>query len=130
MRQEEYNGIPIGYVVSPAGGDIELAYCILDKYVLFSLSRPVIKGAIDTYQNRAPSLAASDAYKAIHLADYPQSRAIQFIRIDEAAAALQNVLTWAKTRQAAQDAQKEAFQRKRAAPGRCQSGDGIPKAGT
>mgnify|MGYP001569469403 FL=1 len=111
VRQEEYNGIPIGYVVSPAGGDIELAYCILDKYVLFSLSRPVIKGAIDTYQNRAPSLAASDAYKAVHLADYPQSRAIQFVRIDEAAAALQNVLTWAKTRQAARDAQKEAFQK-------------------
>lgn len=111
VRQEEYNGIPIGYVVSPAGGDIELAYCILDKYLLFSLSRPVIKGVIDTYQNRAPSLAASDAYKAVHLADYPQSRAIQFIRIDEAAAALQNVLTWAKTRQAAQGAQKEAFQK-------------------
>ncbi|MBI3617683.1 MAG: DUF3352 domain-containing protein [Candidatus Omnitrophica bacterium] len=111
VRQEEYNGIPIGYVVSPAGGDIELAYCILDKYLLFSLSRPIIKGAIDTYQNRAPSLAASDAYKAVRLADYPQSRAIQFIRIDEAAAALQNVLTWAKTRQAAQGAQKEAFQK-------------------
>ena len=111
VRQEEYNGIPIGYVVSPAGGDIELAYCILDKYVLFSLSRPVIKGAIDTYQNRAPSLAASDAFKAVHLADHPQSRAIQFVRIDEAAAALQNVLTWAKTRQAARDAQKEAFQK-------------------
>mgnify|MGYP001576178075 CR=1 FL=1 len=111
VRQEEYNGIPIGYVVSPAGGDIELAYCILDKYVLFSLSRPVIKGAIDTYQNRAPSLAASDAYKALHLADYPQSRAIQFIRIDEAAAASRNVLTWAKARQAARDAQKEAFQK-------------------
>ena len=111
VRQEEYNGIPIGYVVSPAGGDIELAYCILDKYLLFSLSRPVIKGVIDTYQNRAPSLAASDAYKAVHLADHPQSRAIQFIRIDEAAAALQNILTWAKTRQAAQDAQKEAFQK-------------------
>lgn len=111
VRQEEYNGIPIGYVVSPAGGDIELAYCILDKYLLFSLSRPVIKGVIDTYQNRAPSLAASDAYKTVHLADYPQSRAIQFIRIDEAAAALQNVLTWARTRQAAQGAQKEAFQK-------------------
>lgn len=111
VRQEEYNGIPIGYVVSPTGGGIELAYCILDKYLLFSLARPVIKGAIDTYQNRAPSLAASDAYKAVRLADHPQSRAIQFIRIDEAAAALQNVLTWAKTRQAAQDAQKEAFQK-------------------
>ena len=111
VRQEEYNGIPVGYVVSPAGGDIELAYCILDKYLLFSLSRPVIKGAIDTYQNRALSLAASDAFKTVHLADHPQSRAIQFIRIDETAAALQNVLTWAKTRQAAQDAQKEAFQK-------------------
>ena len=111
VRQEEYNGISIGYVVSPAGGDIELAYCILDKYLLFSLSRPVIKGAIDTYQDRAPSLAASDAYKAVHLADDPQSRAVQFIRIDEAAAALRNVLTWARTRQAAQDARKEAFQK-------------------
>lgn len=111
VRQEEYSGIPIGYVVSPAGGDIELAYCILDKYLLFSLSRPVIKGAIDSYLNRSPSLAASDAFKAVHLADHPQSRAIQFIRIDEATAALQNVLTWAKTRQATQDAQKEAFQK-------------------
>ena len=117
-RQEEYNGISIGYVVSPAGGDIDLAYCILDKYLLFSLSRPVIKGSIDSYQNRSPSLAASDAFKAVHLAppsaglaDYPQSRAVQFIRIDEAAAALESVLTWAKTRQAAQDARKEAFQK-------------------
>ncbi len=110
VRQEEYRGVRIGYIVSPAQGDIELAYCVLDQYLLFSLSRAVLKGAIDTSQGRAASLAASDTFKAVHLADDAQNRAVQFIRIDEAAAALQNVLTWAKTRLAAQDAQKEAFQ--------------------
>lgn len=111
VHQEEYHGVRIGYIVSPAQGDIELAYCVLDQYLLFSLSRTVIRGAIDTFQGRAVSLAASDTFKAVHLADYAQNRAVQFIRIDEAAAALQNVLTWAKTRLAAQDAQKEAFQK-------------------
>lgn len=111
VHQEEYNGIRIGYVVSPAQGDVELAYCVLDEYLLFSLSRTVIKGSIDTFQGRVASLAASDTFKAVHLADYAQSRAIQFIRIDETVNQLQNVLTWVKTRQAAQDAQKEAFQK-------------------
>jgi cell division protein FtsB len=109
-RQEEYNGIRIGYVVSPAQGEIELVYCVLDKYLLFSLSRTVIKASIDTFQGRAVSLTASEAFKSVHLADYARSRAVQFIRIDETIRQLQNVLAWVKTRQATQAARKAAFQ--------------------
>jgi len=122
VRKEEYNGIPIKYIVSPlagklsspgdgAGAGLELVYCVLDKYVLFSLSRPVIKGAIDSFQSRSPALAASDGFQEVHLADYPESRALQFVRVDETTRKLQDVLAWAKTRQAAQDARKEAFQK-------------------
>ncbi|GEM_PF-5481099 len=118
VHTEDYNGIAIKYIVSPlagkpsseGGAGIELAYCVLDKYVLFSLSRPVIKESIDSFQNRLSTLAASDAFKEVHLDDHPESRALQFIRVDETTRKLQDVLTWAKTHLAAQDAQKEAFQ--------------------
>lgn len=110
VRQEEYHGVRIGYITGPGQGDIEVAYCLLDKYLLFSLSRAVLKGAIDTSRGRAASLAASDTFKAVHLADDARSRAVQFIRIDETVTQLRNVLAWARTRQAAQDARKEAFQ--------------------
>jgi len=118
VHEEQYNGIRIGYVVSPAQGDVELAYCVLDEYLLFSLSRTVLKGAIDTFQGRAVSLAAADTFKAVHLAppsaglaDDARSRAVQFIRIGETVSQLRNVLAWVKTRQVAQDARKEAFQK-------------------
>ncbi len=111
VRKEDYNGIAVEYIASPAGGNVELAYCIMGQYMLFSLSRPVLKESIDIYQGRASSLAASDVFKSVHLAEYPRSRAVQFIRIDQATSALENVLAWAKTRQAGQAGQKEAFQR-------------------
>ena len=118
VHKEGYSGIPIKYIVSPLsgnlssdGGGVELVYCVLDQYVLFSLSRPVVKGSIDSFQGRSPSLAASDAFKEAHLADYERNRAIQFVRVDKIARKLQDVLAWAKTRQAARDAQKEAFQK-------------------
>lgn len=120
VHTEDHNGIAIKYIVSPLAGKlstgagdggIELAYCVLDKYLLFSLSRSVLKESIDSFQNHSAALAASDAFKEVHLADYSESRAIQFVRVDETTRKLQDVLAWAKTRQAAQDAQKEAFQK-------------------
>lgn len=110
VHKEEYNGIPVEYIVSPAGGDVELAYCILDKYLVFSLGRPVIRESIDSYQKRSALLAASEVFRGVHLADYEQSRTVQFIRINETTRKLQGVLPWIKERQAAQDAKKEAFQ--------------------
>lgn len=112
LRREDYNGISIGYIADAAagGGDLEPAYCILDKYFLLALTRSALKEALDRYQNHSTSLAASEDFQSVHLSAGDQSRSLQFVRVGAAARKLEDVLAWAKTRLAAKYAQKEAFQ--------------------
>jgi len=109
LQEENYKEIPLYYVPSPMGEVLQPGYCFLDKYLLVSTNRKLLKTSIEVYNNSQNSIEQNINFKSFVLGGTEKYRSIQFIKVDQSVQKLMDIFNWGMRWTLQKDRNKLAF---------------------
>ncbi len=110
IQEEDYQQTLIRYITLPLGANMDLSYAFLGDYLLLASSRQLLKTSIDALNNPNLSLRSDETLKQFHLNASDLSQGMAFIKIDDVAGRLQQLLDWYNKMVSSQIAMALAYQ--------------------
>ncbi len=94
FQQEDYLQTPIHYMTLPLGANMDLGYAFLDDFLLLGTSKQLLKTSIDAFHNPEQSFQSTEISKQFEIGSTHLNQGMAFVKTDEVAQRLQQLLDW------------------------------------
>ena len=94
LQQEDYQQVPIHYLVLPLGANMEPGYAFLGDYLLLGSSRELLKISVDAFNNSNQSVQSDEVLRKFNMNASDLSHGMAFIKTDDVAGRLEQLLDW------------------------------------
>jgi hypothetical protein len=104
LRQEQFEGITLHYLVLPLGNDLQPAYAFVDGFCVVAMNPQLIKQMIAS--RKGANLAADSEFQSVDKGLSDANNQVYFIRTDQLMAKLNEIVSWATRMLAFKDPEK------------------------
>ncbi|MFC1886649.1 hypothetical protein ACFLZM_06305 [Thermodesulfobacteriota bacterium] len=94
LQREEFEGVPIYFIVTPLGGAIQPAYAFFKDFVIISTNKELIQRSITTYEN-GDGVVDDNDFKSINFRLTDKNNRISFIKFHALLGKAKEILGWA-----------------------------------